>query len=134
MGTKFSLKDPNPGVGFLFDENDPESGKIYIRVMNAAKAQEITQATTKKKVEYKHGQRFEIVETDEDKRSRLLWDYTIVGWERLEDDAGNPIECTTENKMKLMLESVPFAAFVGSCINKLNAEYEMLREEAEKNS
>lgn len=133
MGTKFSLKDPNPGVWFLFDENDPNSGRICIRVLNAIKGQEIAKATTKKRTEYKSGQRFEVSEVDEDKRSQMLWEYTIVDWERLEDDEGKLIPCNLENKSKLMLENIGFSLFVGSCIGKLNEEYEMQRETIEKN-
>ena len=133
MGTKFSLKDPNPGVWFLFDESDPNSGRICVRILNSAKGQEITKATTKKRVEYKQGQRFEVFDIDEDKRSAMIWDYCIISWERLEDDDGKPIECTPENKAKLMLENVGFAAFIGSCMAKLNAEFEARREAIEKN-
>lgn len=134
MGTRFSLKDPNPGVWFVFDEADPNSGRVCVRVMNPAKAQEIAKATGRKRVEYRNGQRFEVTDTDEEKRSRMLWDYSIVSWERLEDDEGKPIECTTDNKQKLMLEHIGFAAFIGNCIDKLNAEYESRREAVEKNS
>ncbi len=133
MGTKFSLKDPNPGVWFLFDENDLNSGRICIRVLNAAKGQEIAKATTKKRTEYKSGQRFEVSEVDEDRRSQMLWEYTIIDWERLEDDEGKLIACNPENRSKLMLENIKFSLFVGICISKLNAEYETQREAIEKN-
>ena len=133
MGTKFSLKDPNPGVWFVFDENDPKSGRICIRVMNSAKGLEIDKATSKKRTEYRQGQRFEVSDIDDKKRSQLFWDYVIVDWERLEDDDGNPIECTSENKYKLMLENVGFASYVGACIAKMNENYEAQRESVEKN-
>jgi hypothetical protein len=133
MGTKFSLKDPNPGTWFSFNEADPESGKICIRVMNAAKMQEITKATTKKRTEYKQGQRFEVAEVLEEKRSQMLWDYSIADWERLEDDDGKPIPCTAENKAKLMLENIGFSSFVSACISKLNADIDAIRENVEKN-
>ena len=133
MGTKFSLKDPNPGIWFLFNENDPNSGRICIRILNSAKGQEILKAITKKRVEYKQGQRFEVLDVDEDKRSQMLWDYTIVSWERLEDDDGKPIECTPENKAKLISENIGFASFVGSCIVKINAGYEVRELAIEKN-
>ncbi len=53
MGTKFSLKDPNPGVWFLFDEKDPGSGRICIRTLNPAKGQEIEKLTSKEKWEWR---------------------------------------------------------------------------------
>jgi hypothetical protein len=124
MGTVFSLKDPNPGVWFSFDERDPDAGRICVRVINMAKREEIRKATTKKRVEYKNGGRFEVLDFDEDKFSEMLWDYLIADWERLEDDAGIAIECTKENKIKLVREHVGFQAFVNVCIEKINADIE----------
>jgi len=133
MGTKFSLKDPNPGVWFSFNESDPDSGRICLRVMNPARSQEIAKITVKKRVEYKSGQRFEVFDSDDEKRSRMFWDYCIVAWERLEDDDGNPIEYNAENKHRLMNEHVGFSLFVANCISRLNAELEARREAVEKN-
>ena len=60
MGTKLSMTNPNPGIWFRFDENDPESGEVAIRPLNPAKREEIRKKSVKKRVEYKHGQRFEV--------------------------------------------------------------------------
>lgn len=131
MATKFSLKDPNPGIWFSFDDQDPESGSICIRVMNAAKLKEIRKLAIRDQVEYKHGQRFPFTKIDEDLMSDLTWDYCIVAWKKLEDDEGNPIECTKENKIKLMTENVGFQMFVQSCVTKvseINEQYEVDRE------
>lgn len=134
MGTKFSLKDPNPGVWFLFDQEDPNSGRICIRILNPAKGQEIEKVTSKDKWEWRQGQRVKLPpDIDEDKRHQMLWDYSIVSWERLEDDDGKPIECSPENKVKLMRENPNFFAFVNACITQLNQEYESIREAVAKN-
>lgn len=124
MATVFSTKDPNPGAWFTFDETDPESGRIQVRVCNQEKRREIQKKCVKRKVEYKHGQRFEYHDTDDDLHSEMLWDYSIVAWEKLEDDDGKPHVCDTETKMFLMRNNVGFAQFVGQCIEKLNDEEE----------
>ena len=134
MGTKFSLKDPNPGVWFLFDEQDPESGRICIRVLNPAHGQEIEKQTSKERWEWRQGQKVKLPpDVDDDKRLRLIWDYSIVGWERLEDDEGKPLDCTPENKISLMRENPNFFSFVNACISQLNREYELLQEKVRKN-
>lgn len=134
MATKFSLRDPNPGIWFKFNEDDPESGEICVRPVNAEKRSEIQKRTVKRKVEYKHGQRFEYVETDDDKFSEMLWDYVISDWTKLEDDDGKPIPCTTENKLFLMLNNVGFSQFVATCTEKVNEGIEERFKVAEKNS
>jgi len=134
MGTVFSLKDPNPGIWFKFDEEDPQSGEIAIRAVNQAKRKEIQSKTVKRKVEYKHGQRFEYHDTDDDVFSELLWDYVIADWKGLEDDDGKPIECTRDNKLFLMLNNVGFAAFVAQCMEKVNDGLEDRIKVIEKNS
>ena len=134
MATKFSVKDPNPGVWFKFDENDPDSGEIRIRVINSSKRQEIQKACNKKRVEYKHGQRFEVQDTNENLFSEMLWDYSIMEWNALEDDDGKPIVCDTEMKVFLMQNNIGFAQFVGRCLEILNEEEESRVATIEKNS
>jgi hypothetical protein len=124
MGTKFDLKNPNPGAWFKFNEDDPASGEICIRAVNTAKRREIQKKCIKQRVEYKHGQRFEFTESDDDLFSEMLWDYVIADWHDLEDDDGKPIECTKENKVFLMLNNVGFALFVNECLEKVNADLE----------
>jgi hypothetical protein len=134
VGTKFSIKEPNPGVWFRFDEDDPSSGRICIRVLNPAMVQEIDKATSKEKWEWRQGQKFKSPpDIDEPKRDRMLWDYCIVSWERLEDDDGKPLECTLENKVKLIKENPNFFAFVNACISELNRELEQVKDSIVKN-
>lgn len=134
MGTKFSLKNPNPGAWFSFDEADPGTGKICLRAANRATLGSIEKAHAKKRIEYKHGQRFEVRDVDSEGYSKALWDYCIVGWEGLLDDDGKKIECTTDIKYVLMTENIGFATFVGGCLDKLGEERDAIRERAEKNS
>lgn len=134
MATIFNFKDPNPGVWFKFDADDPESGEICIRATNQARRDEIRKKTMKRRVEYKHGQRFEVTDTDDVLFSEMLWDYSIVDWKGLVDEEEKPIPCTTETKTKLMRENVGFAQFVGACITKINEDFEDRAQVVEKNS
>lgn len=130
MATKFSMGDPNPGVWFRFDENDPESGEISIRQANLEQLKLIRRKAIKDRVEYKHGQRFEVQDINDDLFSELLWDYSIVDWSGLVDDNGNQIECTTENKAFLMRNHIGFARFVGEKLEAV-AEIHASKVEAE---
>ena len=130
---KFNLKDLNPGSWFYFDETDAESGKICLRVLNAEKLAEIRDKTMQTKVEYRGDNRYEYSDIDHSGRDRIIWDYCIVDWQGLIDDDEQPIECTTENKIKLMNGHVGFSGFVEKCLEKLNRQNERYAEFSEKN-
>ena len=130
---KLNLKDLNPGTWFQFDENDPESGSICLRVLNAGKLAEIRDKTIKTQVEYRGTNRFEYQDMDNAARDRIIWDYCIVDWEGLIDDEEVPIECTTETKIALMNGHVGFSMFIESCLEKLNKLNEVHAEYLEKN-
>jgi hypothetical protein len=122
----------NPPVKFNFSE-DEGSGAIYLRVMSPGKLAEVRDETFITKVEYKLNNRFEYQDIDYEKRDRIIWDYCIERWEGLVDDDDNPIECTIENKLMLMNDSPGFAAFVQTCLDKLNIDQEKRVEYLEKN-
>jgi len=130
---KLNLKDLNPGTWFKFDEGDPESGSICLRVLNAGKLAEIRDKTVKTKVEYRGANRYEYQNMDNAARDRIIWDYCIVDWQGLVDDEEVPIECTTETKIALMNGHVGFSMFVESCLEKLNKLNEIHVEYLEKN-
>jgi hypothetical protein len=75
-------------------------------------------------VEYKHGQRFEVEDVNDDLFSELLWDYSITDWTGLVDDDGTEIPCTPEKKVFLMKNHVGFGRFIGDKMEKLASEYE----------
>ena len=133
MATVFSIKDPNPGVWFKFDDSDPDSGEIRIRAMNNEQRKKLQKACNKNRVEYKHGQRFEVTDSDDDKFSEMLWEYCIVEWCRLEGDDGREIECTAKNKAALMQTNVGFSQFVGKCLEILAEQEEDRVARIEKN-
>jgi len=133
MATVFSLRDPNPGVWFKFDDTDPESGEICIRAMNNEQRKKVQKVCNKKRVEYKHGGRWDIIDPDEDRFSEMLWDYCIVEWRDLTEDDGTPYTCDSETKTRLMQTNVGFAQFVGKCLELLGEQEEERVARIEKN-
>lgn len=134
MGTVLSLREPNPGFWFKFDEDDQDTGEVCIRAINQAKRHEIQKRSTKKRIEYKNQGRFEVTDQNEELFMEMLWDYTIADWKGLQDDEGKSIECTTENKLFLMQNHVGFATFIGECIGKVSDMHEERIAVAPKNS
>ena len=129
---KFNLDNLNPGAFFPF-EGDGDEGGVTIRLANGKIIAEIDKKCTKKSVKYYRGQRHEVVDDNEELRSQMLWEYVIVDWKGLEDQEGNQIPCTKENKIKLMQGSVKFSSFIGSCVEQLTVDSDMHDEELEKN-
>lgn len=127
---KFNLDNLNPGVYFPFEDDE---GGVTVRVASADVIRGIDKKTVKKKVQFRRGQRYEIDDTDEEKRSALVWDYAIVDWNGVFDNDGNEIPCTTDNKIKLMNGSVQFSRFIGNCLEQLTEDVEAYDEELEKN-
>ena len=100
----------NPGTWFDMEGG----GRLCLRVCNGEAMQKIRKKVTKKRVEYKNGQRFSYEDPDEIQLARLLWNYCIPEWENLFSDKEKsiPIPCNIDTKNALMERSVKFAAFV----------------------
>jgi hypothetical protein len=131
---KFNLKDLNPGAKFYFDENDPAKGSITLRALNMEALDAIRAKTTKRRVEYVHGRRHEVVEPDESiMRADLTWAYVIQDWEGIEDENGQPIPCTDENKAALMRGSLVFFRIVSDFLEQLDADMQAKVEAERKN-
>lgn len=127
-------------TGAWFDmPDDPDGARVCLRVMAIGILKKIHKETTSKKTEYKKlgrgrdYQRFEYDDPDEEKREQLLWDYCITDWEGIFDTDGTGLECTNENKIKLMNGSVEFALFIGNCLETLNMAQDKDREDEGKN-
>jgi hypothetical protein len=60
------------------------------------------------------------------------WDYAITGLKNFRDKQGNIIECTRENKIKLMKVPV-FDRFIAKCFQTMANTSAMAKEESEKN-
>lgn len=123
MATTFNMTDPNPGIWFKFNPDDPNSGEISLRPQNAEQRAKTRKKAIKNRVEYKQDQRFEVQDIDDDLFSELVWDYSIADWFGLVDDKGKVIECTTENKIFLMRNHVGFSRFVAEKLGEITEGY-----------
>ena len=103
----------NVSTKFYFDENNKKAGYIEMRLMGVETLREINKRTTKKRIEYKRGQRFEVDDKNEDLENELIWDYCITGWDNLVDAEGKVEKCTKENKVKYSR-----CCFRNPCMNK----------------
>lgn len=113
---EFSLQ--NKGTWFFFDEEDETKGGVCLRIITPAEVEKIERICTKKRDVIKKGVHYEKVDTDEKQYSRLLWDYCIIDWKEVNVD-GNPLECTTENKTKLITGDPGFSTFIIKKMEKL---------------
>ena len=112
MGLRFDMTELNPGKWFFFDPTDETAG-VCLRVAPSAVFRKISAKAEKKG------------KTDQEIFDKELWDYCITGWKGIEDADGQEIECTTENKVRLMGGAPDFAIFVSEKLaeireNKLN--------------
>ena len=126
---KFDLTDLNPGTWFTMEDG----GRVSLRICAGEDYRGIRKQVTKKRVEFKNGQRYEFQETNEDLLSELLWDFCITGWENFFDSKMDPIPCTKENKVLLMGRSIKFSNFVSSCLDQLTELQKVRAEDLEKN-
>jgi hypothetical protein len=104
--------------------NDPDSGRILIRETLEAEARETVIASS---LRAQFGTNSAEVE--------YLREHTvrhIAGWENVQDESGNPAQCTYENKI-LLLQDPDILNFVVASIDTVQAEGAKRREDAEKN-
>jgi len=133
---QISLKSPNPGVFFPFPgtKTDEDEGGITLRALNQETLTQIENITTTKKKKFRGNTPYDDVKVDERRKEELMWDYCIVSWENLQDDdAGEEILCTKENKALLMRKHFNFSVFVGDCIEQLTEFKEKQGETEAKN-
>src|SRR3990172_2631501 len=129
----------NGDVMYLYPEDD--AGRVCLRIA-APETMDNIQAQTRKKVkEFVHNPKtramerveyFDQTDAQEKKERELIWDYAIQAWEGILDKDGEEIQCTTENKLKLM--NIPqFARFVGRCLQMISGSNAQAEEAAGKN-
>lgn len=128
----FDLDNLNPATRFYLNDDKQEDGWIELRVCNAQKLAEFKEKTTKVRPEYRRGVRHEVVNHDEVQFQNLFFDYVITEWDGL-TDKGEPIDCTKENKIKLVNGSVWFLNFVNEKLEVLNDRLMTIEKDAEKN-
>lgn len=126
------LNDLNP-TGF-FPWPDGSEGGLEIRILNGEKFEAVEKTTVKTRFVYRRGQRFEEKITDTELRDSLTWDYCIVSWEGFKNKSnGENVECTVENKIKMMKQSNWFPVFFSECVEKLTDDIKTKEEVLEKN-
>jgi len=128
VAMKFDLDNLNPSERFYFD--DDEKAWIEIRMCAAEDHARIEKESTK--VINKPGRAATKV-VDEKKKQKLLWDFIITNWGGIEDAKGESIDCTTENKNRLMGGSIRFASFVSDSMGELAERHMQFGEDLEKN-
>lgn len=127
---KFDLNDLNPGIWF---DHTTEDGRICVRAMPVDELTRAQKTAGKRKTEYKRGQRFSFIEMDDQLYNELIWDYCVVDWENITDFDGVSLECSRDNKIKLMNQSVIFAEWVGKCIEDVTNAFESELEKSLEN-
>lgn len=134
---RFDLSDEVQGEWFAFFRSeikedgtveylDPEAdaGKVCLRIADADCIERIQSQTRKKQAEFVRNPStramervvyFDQTPAQEKKERELIWDWAIQDWKGILNADGDPIPCTTENKLRLM--NIPqFARFVGRCL------------------
>jgi len=130
--TLFDLTE-KPGSWFEMEGG----GRVQLKTISTDEWREIQKATVKKgppeypKLDDKY-QRFQADIVDGDLQMEMIWDKTILAWENLMDKGGEPIPCTKEFKVKLMLMKSPafrdFYLEKMKAIDQAEAEQELVTE------
>ena len=123
------------GTWFYFND-DAEDGGVCIKRPNLKEQRAIDKATITKKSQIVTGDgspptRLEWIEVNEELRQEMQWDTSIVDWSKVDDGSGE-LECTKENKIRMMNESVSFLKAVGKALSALG-KIEPSDEDLEKN-
>jgi len=114
---EFDFDELNPGMWFDYGESGM---RVCLRTCPIEEIREVEKVTTKKKRIFK-GEHMHIIETvDEDQQSVLIWDYTIIDWEKCLDKSRKDIPCTRQFKVQMMNKSIKFAAFYAQSMKELN--------------
>jgi len=110
------------GTWFYFND-DAEDGGVCLKTPTPGDMRKIDKATITKKAEIVKGEkptRVEWIEVNEELRQEMQWDALISDWKKVDPDGNGEIECTNENKLRMMNDYVEFAKFVGNSIVKLS--------------
>ena len=103
-----TIYDVGEQIGAWFDL--PGGGRLKLRTIAPEDWREIRMATVTKgppeyvKLDGKY-QRFQEEIENKDLQTEMIWDRTILDWEGILDRNGNPIPCTYEWKVRLLLIS-----------------------------
>ena len=126
----FSSK--NEGAWFYFDPDNESLGGTCLRELDPDEFNRIERLTVKHKKRVMRGVLVDDIKTDEKLASKLRWDYCITDWKNISLD-GQALECTTDNKVKMMNVS-DFVKHVADSLGELVENNQSLDEARVKNS
>jgi len=122
------------GTWYYFDPTNEVLGGVCLRLPTEEEYSAINKVTLiSRKKKAIRGVLYEDVKYDEAKQAKLRWRAMIVDWKNVCLDDSPPLDCTDENKDKMMQVS-SFKVWIGSKIEKLIEETEELKEALVKNS
>ncbi len=138
----FRSEQDDDGNVKYFDPDPAEPCRVVLRLADPDVLEGIYKQTRTKVVERVLNPKSKAMErlkdfdqTDEQVKleRQLIWDHAIVSWEGVLDAKGVVVECTTENKMKMM--NIPlFARFISRCLSLISGEAVGKKEVLKKNS
>lgn len=132
--TVFDLSE-NEGVWFEMEGG----GRVQLRIPGFRDWQRIRKATVRKEpFVYEQKEKPPILMereiTDEDGQLEMIWDVSIVSWEKLFDANENPMPCNKDMKIFLLtMEDPTFRDYYNEKIKFLTEAKAAQKEQAEKN-
>ena len=96
-----NFKSENPGTWFPYNPDDESQGGVCLRELSTDEYDRIERLTVKRTRKFKHGASYDDIKEDKKLASKMRWDYCITDWKKTELDS-QELECTTENKVKMM--------------------------------
>jgi len=127
-----NFKSENPGTWFYFNPDDESAGGVCLRELSIDEVDRIERLTVKTKKKVSRGIVVEDKKEDTKMASRLRWDFCIVDWSEVSLD-GKQLDCTAENKVKMM-KVTDFVKFIVDSLNELVDANESLERARLKNS
>jgi len=127
-----NFKSENPGTWFYFNPDNESAGGVCLRELSVDEVDRIERLTVKTKKKVSRGVVVEDKKEDIKMASRLRWDFCIVDWSEVSLD-GKQLDCTTENKVKMM-KVTDFVKFIVDSLNELVEANESLEKARLKNS
>lgn len=126
----FSSK--NQGTWFFFNPEDESQGGVCLQEITPEENLRIEKLTVKSRKKVIRGVPVDDSKVNEKLAWRLRWDFCIVDWREVSLD-GQQLECTTDNKVKMM-NVTDFVKFVVDSLETLVETNKALDEARLKNS
>jgi len=121
----------NEGTWFYFDPANEALGGVCLRELSTEENRRIERMTVKHRKKVKRGVAYDDPEIDEKLASKMRWDFCITDWKEVSLDS-QPLECTCENKVKMM-DIIDFVKHVVTSLETLVEINKTLDEARAKN-